>query len=82
VTRILILFASLLLAASPRRQARPLTGITQAAAYADVCDKTIRRWIADGRLTGYRVGPKLIKVDLNELDRIIRPVPTAGNGAA
>ena len=29
------------------------------------------------RLTGYRVGPRLLKVDLNDLDRLARPIPTA-----
>ncbi|PTU56973.1 hypothetical protein DBB34_06585 [Sphaerisporangium cinnabarinum] len=47
----------------------------------DVHARTIRRWIAEGRLTGYRVGPKLLKVDLDELDHILcAPIPTAGRG--
>ncbi|MQA85615.1 MAG: hypothetical protein GEV03_13550 [Streptosporangiales bacterium] len=57
---------------------RRLTSVDNAAHYADVSSRTIRRYIADGRLTGYRVGPRLIKVDLDELDRIARPIPTAG----
>lgn len=64
------------------RRPRRLGSIRVAAEHADVCDRTIRRWIAAGRLTGWRTGPKLIKVDLDELDRIIRPVHAAGNGAA
>ncbi|WP_425394556.1 helix-turn-helix domain-containing protein [Aldersonia kunmingensis] len=48
--------------------------MTIAADYADVSTKTIRRYIASGRLTGYRVGPRLIKIDLNDLDRIMQPV--------
>ena len=64
------------------RRPKRLKGVGPAADYADVCDRTIRRWIAAGLLTGYRVGPRLIKVDLDELDRIIRPVPTVGNGDA
>jgi hypothetical protein len=45
--------------------------------------RTLRRYIAHGRLTGYRVGPRLIKVDLNELDAMASPIPTArGHGAA
>ena len=50
----------------------------QAAEYAGVSSRTLRRYIADGRITGYRIGPKLIKVDLNELDRIITPIAAAG----
>ena len=54
-----------------------LVGTTPAAEYADVSTKTVRRWIAEGRLTGYRVGPRLIKIDLNELDAMLRPMFTA-----
>ena len=47
--------------------------MAEAAAYARLSIRTIRRYIADGRLTGYKVGPRLVRVDLNELDGIIRP---------
>jgi hypothetical protein len=60
----------------------PLIGIPAAAERANVCTRTIRRWGADGRITLYRAGPKLLKVDQAELDRMIRPVPTAGGGDA
>ncbi len=55
--------------------------IQAAAEYADVSIKTVRRWISHGVLTGYRIGPRLIRVDLNELDSELRPIPTAGNAA-
>ncbi len=57
-----------------------LESISNAAEYLGVCTKTIRRWIAEGRLTGYRAGPKLIRVDLNELDAMLHRIPTAGGG--
>lgn len=57
---------------------RRLASINQAAEYAGVCSRTIRRNISAGRLTGYRMGPRLIRVDLNELDSMLRPIPTAG----
>jgi excisionase family DNA binding protein len=64
-------------------QGRRLVGLAVAAEYADVSTRTLRRYISHGRLTGYRVGPRLIKVDLNELDAMARPIPTArGHGAA
>jgi excisionase family DNA binding protein len=66
----------------PDQAQRRLVSVAQAAAYADVNIRTVYRWIADGRLRGYRVGPKLIKVDLFDLDRLIQLVPTTGNGAA
>lgn len=59
---------------------RRLTSIQDAADYAGVCQKTIRRRIADGSLTGYRMGPRLLRVDLNELDAMLRPIPTVGGG--
>jgi hypothetical protein len=46
------------------------------AEYADGSTRTLRRYISCGQLTGDRVGPRLIKVDLNELDAIARPIPT------
>jgi excisionase family DNA binding protein len=41
--------------------ARP--NIKEAAEFHGVDDKTIRRYIAMGLLTGYRVGPRLIRLD-------------------
>lgn len=60
----------------PRK--RRLASIQTGADYADVSTKTIRRRISDGTLTGYRMGPRLIRVDLNELDDLLRPIPTVG----
>lgn len=51
----------------------------QAADYLGVTTRTIRQMIADGRLTGYRSGTRLVRVDLNELDDAMRPF---GGGAA
>ena len=61
---------------------RRLTSIQAAADYADVSTRSIRRWIARGELPAYRVGPRLIRVDLDDLDRLARPIPTAMGGAA
>jgi excisionase family DNA binding protein len=46
-----------------------------------VTPRTLRNWIAEGRLTAYRIGDKLIRIDRAELDALIRPIPTAGNAA-
>lgn len=54
---------------SPRRYA-PLK---EAAEYLGVTDRTIRQMIADGRLTGYRSGKRLVRVDLNEVDAAMQP---------
>lgn len=51
--------------------------VTEAAEYLQISDRTVRRLIADGELTGYRIGRsgRLIRVDLNEIDDVLmRPV--------
>lgn len=55
--------------------------LEQAAEHLGVCERTIRRYVADGRLTGYRLGPRLLRFDGGEVDALARPVPTA-RGAA
>ena len=52
---------------------------SQAAEYLGVTARTIRQMIADGRLTGYRSGTRLVRVDLNEIDQAMQPF---GGGAA
>lgn len=47
--------------------------IIEAAEYLGVTDRTIRDMILDGRLTGYRNGARLVRVDLNELDARMEP---------
>ena len=66
--------------ATLNKATRRLESIPHAADYLGVSPKTIRRYIAAGRLTGYRAGPRLIRVDLNELDAMLRPIPTVGGG--
>jgi len=54
-----------------------MVSIAVAAEHLSVSQLTIRRWIAAGKLTGYRVGPRLIRIDLDELDQLARQIPTA-----
>lgn len=56
-------------------QPRRLATLSDAADYARVNPRTLRRRIADGSLTGYRMGPRLVRVDLNELDALLAPIP-------
>jgi excisionase family DNA binding protein len=67
----------------PRQEVldRRLAAIDTAAEYAKVSTKTIRRRVADGTLTAYRFGPRLLRVDLNELDGAMHAIPTVGNVA-
>ena len=60
---------------STRQPTRHFVSIEQAAEYTGLSTKTIRRRISDGTLTGYRAGPKLMRVDLNEVDAMLVPIP-------
>ncbi|MBS4730059.1 excisionase family DNA-binding protein [Mycobacterium sp. SM1] len=54
-------------------QRRRYATIKEAAAYLAVSDRTIRQMIADGRLTAYRNGRRVIRLDLNEIDGRMQP---------
>uniref|UniRef100_A0A5Q5CFD0 DNA binding domain, excisionase family n=1 Tax=Mycobacterium sp. (strain JLS) TaxID=164757 RepID=A0A5Q5CFD0_MYCSJ len=62
--------------AQPRRR---YATQAEAAEYLGVTTRTIRQMIADGRLIGYRLNPRFIRVDLNEIDAAMTPT---GGGAA
>lgn len=62
----------------PRRYA----SVDDAGKYIGTHARTIRRMVSRGDLSGFRVpGSRLLRVDLNELDAALRPIPTA-DGAA
>jgi len=61
--------------------ARRLATLPGAARYMHVTERTIRRWISQGMITGYLLGSKTLRVDLNEVDEALcKPVPTVRNG--
>jgi len=62
-----------------RPAGRRLASLADAAEYAACSRETIRRRISDGTLHGYRLGKRLLRVDLNEIDKALRPIPTAEN---
>lgn len=51
-----------------------LVTIADAADYLAVTPLTIRRRIQAGELKAYRVGPRIVRVDLNEIDALLEPV--------
>ncbi len=51
-----------------------LIGLQEAADYCGVSYRTMRRWIADGRLNAFRVGPRLLKVTITDLNALHQPV--------
>lgn len=55
----------------------------QAADYLGVGPRTIRNYIARGALPAYRVksgkdSSRLIRIDANDVDALLRPIPTTG----
>ena len=63
----------------PRASRRQYESIFDAAARVGVSTKTIRRWIASGHLSGYRMGPRLLRLDPDELGKMLTLIPTAAS---
>lgn len=45
--------------------------VQEAAVRLRCSTKTIRRYVATGQLTGYRVGPTMLRLRANELDAMV-----------
>jgi excisionase family DNA binding protein len=52
----------------------PRPSIKQAADWIGVDPKTVRRWIAQGRIKAHRVGPRLIRIERESLIAMATPV--------
>jgi len=63
--------------APSRTSRRQYESVADAAARVGVSTKTVRRWIASGQLAGYRIGPRLLRVDPDEFDKMLTLIPTA-----
>lgn len=61
----------------PEPAQRGYIGLQDAAAYLDVNPMTIRRMISRGQLTGYRLGGRLIKIRVADLDALMSPIEVA-----
>lgn len=59
------------------RTRRNLGTIADAADRLGCSTRTIRRYIAAGQLTGYRLGSRAIRVDLDQLEELLTPIPAA-----
>lgn len=53
---------------------RAYVGIPEAATYLDVATKTIRRLIAEKKLPAYRLGNRVIKVKIVDLESVLTPI--------
>lgn len=58
-----------------RRERRhpELIGLQEAADRCDVSYRTIRRWVAAGHINAVRVGPRLLKINADDLASIMQP---------
>ncbi len=55
-----------------------LVTIQEAAKTVSVTERTVRNWISSGLLTGYRFGPKIIRINRTELLGLATPVNGEG----
>lgn len=55
---------------------RRWVSLADGAEHLGVSEKTLRRMISSNQITGYRAGPRLIRLDLAELDALLSPIPT------
>lgn len=59
---------------------RRYVSIGDASEYTGLAPRTLRDYITQGRLTGYRVGPRALRFDVDELDELFRPILAANAG--
>jgi excisionase family DNA binding protein len=57
-----------------------LITLDDAAALLGVHPRTVRRYIKRGLIPGYQIGPRLVKLDAADLDKLIRPIPIHPTG--
>ena len=56
---------------------REFESLASAAERTGLSIRTLRRRVASGQLAAYRSGPRVIRVDPDEVDRLMVPIPTA-----
>ena len=74
---------------TPRRKLAPTHGTTsgdrwlvtvdEVADYFGLSGRSVRRYISNGTLTGYRVGVKAVRLDMDEVAAALRPIPTVAS---
>lgn len=52
--------------------------VQQTAGYLGVSVKTVRNYIASGRLTAIRIGPRLLRIERESIERLLQPVEIDG----
>jgi excisionase family DNA binding protein len=56
--------------------------LRQAAEQSGIKYRTLLKWISEGRIQAYRFGPRLLQVDLDDLDALRVPVALDTQGRA
>ena len=54
---------------------RRLLTLSQASDLLSLDEKTLRRYVASGRIRGWRVGPRAIRLDAADVEAPARPHP-------
>ena len=62
----------------PKTVSPPDMSIGQTAEYLGINERTVRNAIADGRLTAYQLGPRVVRLRRSEVDAALRS--TRSNG--
>jgi excisionase family DNA binding protein len=57
---------------------RNYESLAEAAVRTHVSTRTLRRWIAAGRLNAYRAGPRLLRIDPDDVDAMMKPSLSRG----
>lgn len=57
---------------------RQFESLSEAAARTGLSTRTLRRRISAGQLAAYRNGPRLIRLDPEDVDKLMRRLPTLG----
>jgi len=50
-----------------------LVSIAEAATYLDVNERTIRNMLTDGRLKAYKLGRRIVRIRLSDIDAALEP---------
>jgi len=59
---------------------KELFSVQDATEFLGVSESTIRRYIADGRLSAYRLGnERLIRIKRQDLEKLLSPIKSNGN---
>lgn len=52
---------------------RPYLSIAETADYLGITTRTVRQMVADGRLRGYKLGARVVRLRRDEIDSAMRP---------